>query len=107
MIKQKELANGQIIEEYTSLKEIKSYIEDCYINNKDFLDDESSLYIEYKDGSTYSICVYEEEGKYKRTGIKTVIEDNPSTYAVYGDYKLVKTDSNDNDMECAWLVEPL
>lgn len=101
-----ELVNGQIIEEYSSIKEIRQYIEDSYINNKDFLDGDSSLWIEYKDGSIYYICGTEEEGTYKKTGIKTVVESNPSTYSVYGSYQLIKTDPNDDDENCAWLVYP-
>lgn len=104
-MKQIELANGQIIEEYESIKEIKQLIEWNYVNNKEFLDDDSSLYIEYKDGSTYYLSGANEEGIYKKTGIKTVIESNPCTYSVYGEYKLVKTDTEDDDINCAWLVD--
>lgn len=99
-----ELKNGQIIEEYENLKEIKHMIMDNYIHNKEFLDDDCSLYIEYKDGSSYYICG-DEDGTFKKTGIKTVIENNPETYSVYGNYKPTKVDDEEPDDICTWLVE--
>ncbi|MDV3427879.1 MAG: hypothetical protein LIR50_12780 [Bacillota bacterium] len=99
-----ELVNGQIIEEYEILKEIKSMIMDNYINNKEFLNDDSSLYIKYKDGSSYYICGTQEDGIFKKTGIKTVIENNPETYGVYGKYKLTKVDNSESDNICTWLI---
>jgi hypothetical protein len=101
-----ELANGQIVEEYQSIKEVKEMIEMNYINNKDYIDDDFTLFIEYKDGSTYYLHGQEiEEGTYKKTGIKTVLEDNGCCYSVYGNYKLVKVDDADDDINCQWLVE--
>mgnify|MGYP001537681936 CR=1 FL=1 len=49
-----ETKGGQIFE-ISTLKEIIPYIMDNYINNKDFLDDDSSLFVAYKDGSSYYI----------------------------------------------------
>lgn len=99
-----ELANGQLIDIMENLKEVKKFIDDAYINNREYLDDDSSLYVEYKDGSHYYLHGADEEGAYKKTGIKTVIEDNPCTYTVYGDYELVKVDENEDDENCTWLV---
>ncbi len=102
---------GQYIEVYESLKEMKSLIMDTYINNKDYIAD-STIYIEYKDGSMYYLSATEEEGKFKKTGIKTVIESNPSTFSVYGDYIIYNIDdvdeqySEENDEEeKTWNIE--
>ena len=77
-----------IIEKYT-LKEIIQLIMDSYINNMDYITDDMSLYVEYKDGKYFQICGGNVYGntKFKKTGIKRVIEDNGSTYSVYGPYK--------------------
>ena len=97
------LENGQIIEKLT-LKEALTMIYDCYINNKDFLTDDFSLYIKYKNGTEYYISATDEIGKFKKTGIETVIENNPCTYQVYGLYQLVKVDESEDDENCTWLV---
>ena len=73
-----------IIEKYT-LKEIIDLIMDNYINNKDYLVEEQYVFIEYKDGSSYILYGDGEEiGKFKKTGIAKVIEDNGWTYSIYG-----------------------
>ena len=73
-----------IIEKYT-LKEIIDLIMDNYINNKDYLDEEQYVSIEYKDGSSYILYGDGEKiGKFKKNGIAKVIEDNGCTYSVYG-----------------------
>ena len=79
-----ETKGGMIFEVIESLKEIKSYIMDGYIDNKEFLDDDFALYIRYKDGSEYYLCGAVEDGRFKKTGIETVIESNPSSYIIYG-----------------------
>lgn len=75
----------QYVEEYTR-RGILTYIMDNYINNKDYMSDDMTLYVEYNDGSTYYLSNNYEEGKFKKNGIKRVIEDNGSTYSVYGDW---------------------
>lgn len=87
-----ETKGGMIFEVYESLKEIKSMIMDCYIDNKDFIDDDFALYIEYKDGSFYYLSGATEEGKFKKTGIATVIESNPATTSLYGNYRIYNID---------------
>jgi len=104
-IKSIELSNGQIVEVLKNLKDTIEFIKDCYIENKDYLDDDSSLYVEYKDGSYYYLSGACEEGKFKKTGIKTVIEDNPCTYTVYGAWKAVKTDDNDDEENCCYIID--
>ena len=102
-----ELSNGQIVEVIKNLKDAIEFIKDCYVENKDYLDDDSSLYVESKDGSYYYLSESEEKGKFKRTGIKTVIEDNPCTYTVYGKWKAIKTDDNEDDETCCYIIEPV
>ena len=73
-----------IIEKYT-LKEIINLIMDNYINNKNYLDEAQYVSIKYKDDSSYILYGDGEEiGKFKKTGIAKVIEDNGCTYSVYG-----------------------
>ena len=51
------------------------------INNKEYMSDDMTLYIEYKDGSTYYLGGSFDDGKFKKTGIKNVIiRDNKDTY---------------------------
>ncbi len=95
-----ETKGGQIFE-ISTLKEIIPYIMDNYINNKDFLDDDSSLFVAYKDGSSYYISGAEETGKFKKSGIKTIIESNPATFVLYGNYRIYNID----DVEMTYSVE--
>lgn len=88
-----ETKGGMFFEVSESLKEIKSYIMDCYIENKEFLDDDFALYIRYKDGSEYYLSGTGEEGKFKKTGIETVVESNPATCVLYGNYKIYNIDN--------------
>ena len=97
--------NGQCIEVFTSLKEALVMVYDQYINNKEWLDDDFSLCIEYKNGSFYFLNDQDEDGKFKKTGIKTIIESNPNTYQVYGDYEIIKTDTEEDDENCTWIVQ--
>ena len=100
-----ELSNGQIVEILKNLKDAIEFMKDCYIENKEYLDDDSSLYVEYKDGSYYYLSREIEKGKFKRTGIKSVVESNSATYTVYGSWKAIKTDTDDNDEDCCYLIE--
>lgn len=75
----------QYVFEYKTLKGILQQIMDNFINNKDYMSDDMTLYIEYKDGSTYYLGGSFDDGKFKKTGIKNVIIDD-GTYAVYGDW---------------------
>lgn len=88
-----ETKGGMIFEIAESLKEIKSVIMDCYIDNKDFIDDDFALFIRYKDGSSYYLGGNDEEGKFKKTGIEAVIESNPATTTLYGNYRIYNIDN--------------
>ena len=72
-------------------------IMDCYIDNKDFIDDDFSIYIQYKDGSFYYLSGATEEGKFRKTGIETVIESNPATTSLYGKYRIYNIDDIDEE----------
>lgn len=99
------LTNGQLIQVLGSYKEALTYIMDCYIDNKDYLTDDSVLYIKYKDGSEYILTASCEEGKFKKTGIATMIEDNETCYVVYGPYEIIKMDDTVEDSESCFKVE--
>lgn len=108
-----ETQKSQQIFEICTLKEIMEYMMDCYITNKDFLDDDSSLYVEYKDGSNYYISGTVEEGRFKKSGIKTVIESNPCSFVLYGAYRIFNMDDTDeeysdeaDDENKTWNVYP-
>lgn len=103
---------SQQIFEVCTLKEIMEYMMDCYITNKDFWDDDSSLYVEYKDGSHYYISGAIEEGRFKKSGIRAVIESNSASFVLYGAFRIFNMDdtneeySDEVDDECkTWNVD--
>lgn len=103
---------GQIFDIFASLNEAKAYIMDNYINNKEFIDDDFALFIEYKGGSYYYLCGSEECGTFKKTGIKTIIESNPATFTLWGEYRIYNIDDTDeeysaeiDDESICWNVE--
>lgn len=77
-----------IVEEFENLKEAKDMINDCFINNREYISEDDSLYVLYKDGSSYILTSSIEMGIYKKTNIKSIVIDNGNTYQVYGDYYL-------------------
>ena len=102
----------QYFDIFDSRKEAIAFIMDSYINNKEWIDDDFSLYIEYNDGSCYYLSGTVEDGKFKKTGIKTIIESNPSSFSLYGEYRIYNTDnteeeySEENDSEeKTWNVD--
>jgi len=103
-MKELRMANGQIFEIYETQKEITEMVKDNYINNADFLDDDFSVYIEYKNGSNFFMSATEKTGKFKTTGIKSVVENNPCTTSVFGEYEIVKTDTDDTNDDCCYTV---
>lgn len=97
------LKNGQIIEEYAR-KEMLDYIAENV--ESEFIQD-GSLYIEYNDGSYYILMEDGDvTGRFKKTGIKCIIESNAACYCVYGKYRLEKVDESDSDEDCVWNVGP-
>lgn len=90
-----ETKGGMIFEVYESRKEILTMIMDCYIDNKDFIDDDFSLFVQYKDGSFYYLSGATEKGRFKKAGIETVIESNPATTSLYGNYRIYNIDDTE------------
>lgn len=86
MSKQIEFKNGQIIDVITSMKEAVIYAIDNYIDNLENITDFQQLYILYKDGSECIVTWSGIEGKFKKNGIVSMIEENDQTYVVYGNY---------------------
>lgn len=79
--------NGTIIEILTSRKEVIEFVNDYYLDNIGMLGDDFYLYIEYEDGETFEVDNDEIIGKFRKTGIKTMVESNPACYFVYGQYE--------------------
>lgn len=107
-----ETKGGQIFEIWESRKEALHYIEMMDIN-PEWWDDNDTLYIGYKDGSCFYIGGDGiAEGKFKKTGIASIIYSNCSTTAVYGEYTIYNiddinetyTEENDEE-EKIWNVE--
>lgn len=102
---------GQIFEIFENLSEAKRTINDDYLNNMDYISEDDTLFIKYKDGSIFSIFDVV-EGTYKKTGIETVILSNGSTTQIYGNYRIYNMDDTDieyskeNDTEdTLWNVD--
>ena len=73
---------------------------------------DETLYIRYKDGSHYFIGEEGEEGKFRKTNIETIIDENPCTTMVYGKYRIYNIDDIDetyspenDDDEKFWNVD--
>lgn len=103
-----ETKGGEIFEIWESRKEaIKDVVEIImWADNLEYWDCNDTLYISYNDGTCYYIddCGIR-EGKFKKTGIKSIIYSNASTTAVYGEYEIYNIDnvdekySEENDSE--------
>lgn len=89
-----ETKDFQIFEIFESLKEAKATINQDYIDNMDYISEDDTLFIKYKDGSYFSIFDVV-EGTYKKTGIETVIISNGSTTQIYGNYRIYNMDDTD------------
>ncbi len=92
-----ETKGGMIFEIWESRKEVLHDIEMLEWDNLDcWVDD--SLYIEYKDGSYFSVTdTFGVEGKFKKTNIKTVIYGNSATTCVYGNYRIYNMDNTSEE----------
>ena len=103
-----ETKSGEIFEIWESRKEALKDIVDniMWFDDTGVWDSDSTLYIAYKDGT----CFYVDdcgnrEGKFKKTGIVSIIYSNACTTAVYGEYEIYNIDdvdekySEENDSE--------
>lgn len=62
------------------------------------LDSDESLWVEYADGTHYSLGYGEEPGRFKRTGITCIIIENGYTTQVAGRYRVEESYGNDGVM---------
>ena len=73
-------------------KDILDILDECLENAKqygwDYIFEDMSFYIEYKDGKTYEAGSCWEDGVYKKKNIKRIIHENPMDTMVYGDYEV-------------------
>jgi hypothetical protein len=84
--------NGQIFEIFNTQSEAVEMIKDCFKNNKEWLSDDDTLYIRYKDGSSYYLSEGIEEGSFKRIGLELVIISNGSTNQLFGTFEIVQNE---------------
>lgn len=79
-----EKENGQIFEICTSEKEAKENLKDILCDNKEIWQDEdSSLYIEYKDNTSITIVFGESTKHIKKSNIKKMNYSNSATNIIY------------------------
>jgi hypothetical protein len=79
-----------IVNEYTR-KEIKQLIAE-WIENIEFCETlnqnpDMYIFVEYNDGTTYSRSYNDENGTFKKTGIKAVEMDDGYEYYTFGEYE--------------------
>ena len=74
--------NGQIFEIYASKKEFASMVKDLF-DGKVWTDDDSSLSLEFKDGSTLSLFAGDTIPRYNASNIVSGHYSNPCTNAIY------------------------
>lgn len=101
-----DLGNGQYIEKMTlneAIKYTQQAIEDFQYTNTE---SEDTYLVVYKNGTTFYLGDGEMMGKFKKTGIKSVIINNPETFCVYGKYQVEKANEKDLDAECCFIVSP-
>lgn len=81
--------------------EVKEFIKNLNYTKKDwesvYWDNDSTLFIEYLDGTTCYISETYYEGKVKFGKIKTLIYSDAWGNTVYGDYKIVNIDDTDEE----------
>lgn len=106
-----ETKGGQIFEIWESRKEAIHDIEMMEMD-PEWWDSNDTLYISYKDGSCFYIGDDGiAEGKFKKTGIVSIIYSNTCTVAAYGEYTIYNiddidetyTEENDDEEKC-WNV---
>lgn len=90
---------GQVFEVWESRKEALHDVIDIIEGIKYALDNDQrtddSLWIQYKDGSHYYIGEDGEEGKFKKTNIESIIDENSSTTMFFGNVDIYNIDDID------------
>ena len=92
---QKEMAK-----EISEIRDVLTFVDEARENLLDTAvlnEEETSVYIIYKDGSIYFKTLDEEEGKFKRYGIKSAVIETAYEYTVFGDFAI--TDNGDISIE--------
>ena len=95
-----ETIEGQVFEIWNNrteaLHDITTIIDDIRyaLNNSDnpYMGIDDSVWIQYKDGSHYYIGDQGEEGKFRKTGISCIIDENSATTMLYGDFVIYNMD---------------
>jgi hypothetical protein len=92
-----ETKGRQYIEVWDSRKEaLKDVIDILESANNNCWDSDCTLFISYNDGTCFFIDDFgDREGKFKKTGIATIIYSNACTTAVFGDYEIYNIDDID------------
>ena len=82
--------DDEIFVEEMTLKEAIEYAVDWYNGLKEMPEGYANMYmyIEYKDGSIYSNSDGDEDGRFKKTGIKSMVLDDGYEYYIYGKYTM-------------------
>ena len=94
-----ETLSGQTFEIWTSraeaLHDVENFIEGIYGQLDYYGTSYDSLWIQYNDGSHYYLGDQGEEGKFRKTGISCIIEENEATTMLYGKYVIYNMDDMD------------
>lgn len=90
---------GQILEVWESRKEALHDIADIIDGIRSAIETgqetDDFLWVQYKDGSHYCIGDEGEEGKFKKTNIEAIIDENPCTTAIWGKVDIYNIDDID------------
>lgn len=90
----------EMVKEISEIRDVLTFVDEARENLLDTAvsnEEETSVYIIYKDGSVYFKTLDEEEGKFKRYGIKAAVIETAFEYTVYGDFAV--TDNGDISIE--------
>ena len=90
----------EMVKEISEIRDVLTFVDEARENLLDTAvsnEEETSVYIIYKDGSVYFKTLDEEEGKFKRYGIKAAVIETIYEYTVFGDFAV--TDNGDISIE--------
>lgn len=90
----------EMVKEISEIRDVLTFVDEARENLLDTTvsnEEETSVYIIYKDGSIYFKTLDEEEGKFKRYGIKAAVIETAYEYTVFGDFAV--TDNGDISIE--------
>lgn len=81
----------EMVKEISEIRDVLTFVDEARENLLDTAvsnEEETSVYIIYKDGSIYFKTLDEEEGKFKRYGIKAAVIETAYEYTVFGDFAI-------------------